>query len=559
MSDMVDLLPTTPAAVERALETAADAEQARERLSLILEATPELVSFADARANVLYINQAGRRMLGLGPEEDVTRLHASDLHPEWALARLILKAVPVLLRDGVWRGDSAYVARNGREIPVWQTILCHRGRDGAVDFLSTIAMDISDRKAAEGHQQLLIEATRLLGTTLDDETGPSKLVRFVVPRFADNCFVTLLDARGQLTEVAVAHADPVLEQRLLGGLHHPHPFQPRTPVGPHKVLRTGEPELVPDVTEIWLDFAYHDPEGRKLASEVAPRSVLLVPLRSRGRTFGLITFVMAASGRRFGPADFTLGQELGRRLALALDNARLYQTAQHAIHARDDVLGIVAHDLRSPLNAITTSASVLLRRPAEDEQLRRHLGLIQRSSQQMERLIQDLLDVTRLEAGNLVLEQRSEDVAALVKEASEMFDDAAREKQLRLECHVEEDVPAVYVDRFRVLQALSNLLGNALKFTPAGGSVTLRAARDGPDVRFSVSDTGPGIPEEQRAHVFDRFWQARETARAGAGLGLSIARGVVEAHGGRIWVDSRPGVGSTFSFTLPVASHEHMH
>jgi signal transduction histidine kinase len=331
-------------------------------------------------------------------------------------------------------------------------------------------------------------------------------------------------------------------------------------VGPHKVLCTGEPELVPDVTELWLEIAYEGPEGRKLALELAPRSVLLVPLRSRGRTLGLVTFAMAASGRRFGPADVTLGQELGRRLALAIDNARLYRTAQQAIRARDDVLGIVAHDLRSPLNAITTSASLLLRQPTQDEQLRRHLGLIRRSSQQMERLIQDLLDVTRIEAGNLVLEQRSEDVAALVKEASDMFDDAAREKQLRLECHVEEDVPAVYADRFRVLQVLSNLLGNALKFTPAGGMVTLRAARDGgPDVRFSVSDSGPGIPEEQRAHIFDRFWQARETAHTGVGLGLSIARAVVEAHGGRIWVDSRPGEGSTFSFTLPAASHEQMH
>ncbi|MCI0673392.1 MAG: HAMP domain-containing histidine kinase, partial [Myxococcaceae bacterium] len=170
-----------------------------------------------------------------------------------------------------------------------------------------------------------------------------------------------------------------------------------------------------------------------------------------------------------------------------------------------------------------------------------------------------LLDVSRLEAGSLTLERLSEDVASLVRKALESFQTPAQEKKLRLESAVEEGLPPVVADRRRVLQVLSNLLGNAVKFTPPGGRITLGAARTAEDVCFSVSDTGPGIPEEQREHVFDRFWQARKTAHAGAGLGLAIARGLVEAHGGSIRVESKVGEGSRFLFTLPVAAIEPLH
>jgi PAS domain S-box-containing protein len=545
--------PAQPHPLVHTFPTTFAFEGARERMWTILEAIPDLVGLSDAEGHVLYINPAGRRMLGLAESEDVTQLYVPDLHPEWAAAREVREGIPTALREGMWRSDSAYRGPGGHEIPVFMTLLCHRSADGRPEYFSCIGVDISAQKRMEEIQHLFNEATELLGSSLDEQATLGSLVRFVVPRFADSCVVALLDREGRFDDVAAAHVDARKEQLLRAAFHRRCTLDPRVPVGLHKVLRTGELELVPELNEYWVRAAVRSEGRRRVYAELGATSALITPLHLYDRTFGAITFVQGESGRRFGRQDAVFGQELTRRAALALENARLYQAAQQAIRTRDDVLGVVAHDLRSPLSTIATSASLVLRTQSLDDRGRRYLELITRSASRMEHLIQDLLDVTRLEAGNLAIESRSETAASLVEEARESMHLQAEQKQLVVESEVEDALPPVKADRRRVLQVFSNLLGNALKFTPPGGRILLRAARAGEDVRFSVSDTGPGIPAEQREHVFDRYWQARETAHAGAGLGLAIAKGLVEAHGGRIWVESTPGEGSTFSFTLPDA------
>jgi signal transduction histidine kinase len=172
----------------------------------------------------------------------------------------------------------------------------------------------------------------------------------------------------------------------------------------------------------------------------------------------------------------------------------------------------------------------------------------------MTRLISDLLDVTRLEAGSLVLQCQPEPADGLLREALELHHTVASERHLTLELDAPSSFPRVVCDRERILQVLGNLLGNALKFTPGGGRITLRCAQEGATARFTVSDTGPGIPPEQARHVFDRFWQAERRGKAGSGigLGLSIVKGLVEAHGGRTWVESTVGQGTAFHFDLPL-------
>ncbi len=553
--------PTTAdsSALERIPATTTELEEARERLWTIMAATPDLVCFSDSQGRILYMNAAGRRMLGLSAEEDVTQLFGPDIQARWAAALVIREGLPTALREGVWRGNSALLGPGGREIPVSQIIQCHKTAEGGVDFISTIAIDISAQKRMEGMQQLLDEATTFLGSSLEYEPTLENLVRFAVPRYSDWCMVSMLREDGLIEEVAVAHADAAKEQQLRTLLHRGRPMDPRVPVGIRNVLRTGELELTCDVTDVWLRAAIRNPERLHLLRGLGPKCALIAPLRARDRTFGTISLFQSESGRHFDTTDGAFAQELARRAALAIDHARLYEAAQQAIRTRDDVLGVVAHDLRSPLNTISTSASLLLRQGQAEERGTKHLELIQRTTERMDHLIQDLLDVSRLEAGSLTLERRSEDVASLVREALESFQTPAQEKKLRLESAVEEGLPPVVADRRRVLQVLSNLLGNAVKFTPPGGRITLGAARTAEDVCFSVSDSGPGIPEEQREHVFDRFWQARETAHAGAGLGLAIARGLVEAHGGSIRVESKVGEGSTFRFTLPLATVEPLH
>jgi len=255
--------------------------------------------------------------------------------------------------------------------------------------------------------------------------------------------------------------------------------------------------------------------------------------------------------------DLKVVEELGRRAALAVENARLYDEAQMATRARDDMLAIVAHDLRNPLNTIFMSAQFLGEIVAEGEHPTeaKQISIVRRAAERMNRLIQDLLEVKRIEGGNLTVERRDTDAASVVSEALDLLRPIAAASSLTLDAAISPDTPRVSVDPPRIQQVLSNLIGNAIKFTPAGGQIILGTESGDKEARFVVTDTGPGIPPDQLPHIFGRFYQGKRTDRRGIGLGLAIAKGIVEAHGGRIWVESQLGKGSSFYFTVPSADN----
>jgi signal transduction histidine kinase len=255
--------------------------------------------------------------------------------------------------------------------------------------------------------------------------------------------------------------------------------------------------------------------------------------------------------------DLDLAIDLARRAAAAVDNARLYAAAQRATRSRDDMLAIVSHDLRNPLSTIQLSAQLLMDLHAEGATvpLVQQLGVIRRSVDRANALIRDLLDVSRIESATLMVDTAPLDARELLRELADEFAPLARDRGLALDVGwAGEGDATVLADRERIVQVLSNLVGNALKFTPRGGTVGIRAEPKGHDVCFSVRDSGIGVPAEHLPHLFDRFWQARQHRRAGAGLGLYIVKGIVEAHGGTITVDSAPQAGTTFSFTVPTPS-----
>lgn len=240
----------------------------------------------------------------------------------------------------------------------------------------------------------------------------------------------------------------------------------------------------------------------------------------------------------------------------AAEHAPLDRRAREAIDLRDELLAVVSHDLRNPLSTISICTALLadmLPRQARTREVMRRLDVIRRSVDQMDRLIQYLLDAARAEAGRLELEPHDFRLAPLLAEALLTLRPLATEKGQRLEIAVSDGVPPVRADRHRTMQVISNLVGNAIKFTPPGGRIVVRAWRSGRNAVVCVEDSGSGIAPEDLPHIFDRFWQARHDRRTGAGLGLAIARSIVEAHGGRIWVESRPGQGARFLFTLPGA------
>ena len=243
--------------------------------------------------------------------------------------------------------------------------------------------------------------------------------------------------------------------------------------------------------------------------------------------------------------------EIARRAAIAVENASLYETAQREVQARQDLLSTVSHDLRNPLSTIVMSAQLLQASPPGADRTK-PLEMILRSAHRMNRIIADLLDIASIESGRMTVDLRRHAVAPLVREAVEIHRLFAETKAIRLEGAVTTEGMAVECDPGRVLQVLGNLIGNAIKFTPEGGVVTVRAERRDTEALFSVEDSGPGVPADEVPDIFDRFWQAKKTARLGTGLGLSIAKGLVEAHRGRIWVESTPGKGATFFVAIPL-------
>jgi PAS domain S-box-containing protein len=241
------------------------------------------------------------------------------------------------------------------------------------------------------------------------------------------------------------------------------------------------------------------------------------------------------------------------RAALALEQSARGE-AERATRARDDVLAIVAHDLRNPIHTIALCTEALLGQTAESHDRRRSIGVIKRCAKTMERLIADLLDVARIEAGTLSVRREPVELQALITDTLEQFEGEGLARQVAIRSEIQAGLPVVVGDRERLMQVLSNLLGNALKFTPEGRKITVQAMMAGVAVRISVEDAGSGIAEADLPHIFDRYWQASRQGSAGAGLGLAICQGIVEAHGGRIWATSTLGRGTTVSFTLPSVS-----
>ncbi len=291
-------------------------------------------------------------------------------------------------------------------------------------------------------------------------------------------------------------------------------------------------------------------------SEIADmQTYLAMPLIHTGQIIGAITlhFKEAAA---LGAADRPFTSLLAQVTATALARARSYdteqekrKTAEFIAQAREEVLGVVAHDLRNPLSLIVTSTE-LLEENLEPERRQQILEIAKRAGRQMNRLIGDLLDTVQMQSGKLSLDVEELAVAAILRQTDETFHPRAEKRHILLTVILPDDDLFVRADPLRVQQVLGNLVGNALKFTPVDGNVTVRSVAGENEVTFHVTDSGPGIPQEQVPHLFEQFWQARHDNR-GVGLGLTIAQGIVSAHGGRIWCDSAVGTGSTFSFTLP--------
>lgn len=567
------LLVTSRDTTERIrTEQALRASEERYRRFFEEDLTGDFVSTPDGR--LLACNSAFAEILGFASVADALAADPQSLYPDPRTRELVLER---LRRDGIVKRLQLELRRlDGRCVHVVENVVGVFDEAGELVEVRGYLFDITEQKrladernellmrersaraAAEAAQRrtaFLAEIGNALDASLDYRSTLGKLARLLVPRAADYCLIDERTAEGGSQRVATAHVDPKLESLLLPHeTNAPDADAARHPV--MQVLRTGRPVLVPEMTEAAFDAIGHDTPHREQLRRLGLVSYMIVPLVARGRILGAVTLCASSSGRRYGREDLELMEAVARRAALAVDNARLYGAAQQAARAREEVLAFVSHDLRNPLATILLNASALMELIPEERlypEEREQLAWIARSSEQMNALIQDLLDVTRIESGRLPLRLQTTSVEQILAEAWGLLQPLAAERGLVLERELPAGLASVRADRERVVRVLSNLVGNAIKFTAAGGRIRLAVEPLGAELRFSVADTGTGIAAEHQAHLFDRYWHGWRMPRSGNGLGLTIARALVEAHGGRIWFESTEGVGTTFFFTLPVA------
>jgi PAS domain S-box-containing protein len=528
-------------------------QETEERYRMVIEATNSAIWDWDIASGGILWNGQSHELLRYSPGEMGSSIAwwYDHLHPEDR--QPVISGLEAVLEGAgkSWSHEHRFLRGDGAYATVLNCCSVMRDKHGRAVRVIGSMMDITDRKRQVETQRFLARASTLLDESLDAEVTLTNVARLAVPELSDCCLVDLVGDGGELHRVAAAHTDPAQEKLLLdhdrvweSTSRHRHPVA--------RVVRSRTSVLIPEMEEQTDDGQGHWTEYQQSGLSPGFRSLLIVPLIAYDRVLGAITLAATGSGRRFGPVDLHVVEDLARRAATAVEHAKLFQDAQDAIRARDEILGVVSHDLKNPLNVIQLTTSFLLEQ-AEDRRSDnvQKLALIQRASGQMNQMVQDLLDISSLEAGRFLLAPVDQDVTSMVAEAKALLRPIAEQKSVSFECSVEEHLTTLRIDTHRMLRVISNLVGNAIKFTPAGGTVTLTAERAGDEVRFTVVDTGPGIPAEHLSHVFDRYWQARAGDRRGAGLGLAIAKGVVEAHGGRIWAESPSGGGAVFVFTVP--------
>jgi PAS domain S-box-containing protein len=515
----------------------------------------EAVIAIDARSHITFFNPAAQSMLGYGqdmvlgtPLRDVLDVRHSDgtLVPEerCPICRVLQTGLPFR------SNDCSFGAHGRAPFPVTCSASPMKDETGVTGVVLAFS-DVLELKRLAEQQRFLAETGATLAKALDYAHTLAALARAAVPFLADVCIIDELCADGTIRRREVVVAEP--HRSDLEATVRRHTPRRTDDSAQARALATGTSTLLDDASRLLTDHVARDEAHAEAMRAGGLESMIVVPLRARGHNFGAISLVRVDPRRRYTADDLVFVEEVAARASFVIDNARMHDEAQRAASERQGILAVVTHDLRNPLSAILMTTEALIKDrtgPTVDTRLE----LVRRSATRMDRMIRDLVDVASVDAGRLSIEVRAESLRALCVEALETVRHVAQARSLTLQMHPLPDDLRVLCDRERILQVIVNLLGNALKFTAARGTITLRGTREDDRARITVEDTGVGIAPERIAHVFERNWQAPETARMGMGLGLFISKGIVEAHGGTIDVESEVGRGSRFSFTVPLAA-----
>lgn len=528
------------------LEDVSDSEHELRMLRELLRSVEEAVLVLDANRAIRYANHRAQQLL-LGAEIPldlpIGTFVTGEAHDQFVQAHRAALLGP----EGAGVHRLELTAATGRRFLAEVCFVHLKGLEGSRPQVGVLARDVEVTEAHLLDQRLLAEASELFASSLDPEETLEHLVQLMFSTGADCFCIDLLvegGARRQRVGAVQRHLEPLLS--TLG-----RPLDPAVSKLAREVLEEGVLLSSDAFGSSAMEVLFPGAEDRKVAEALGVKAWTLVPLIARGRPLGVITVF---SNRRIveGQRHEYVLRNLAGRAALAMENARLFSDAQAATVAREQLLRVVAHDLRTPLQSVRLASELTLRKLANGgTPSRGPIEAIGRAALRMDRLIGDLVDWARIGTGSLSVELEPIDVPSLLDEVMETV--RPQVSQHELQRRVLPRIPEVMGDRVRLIQVLVNLVSNALKFTPPGRRVVLTATATPSGVLFAVDDEGPGLDVEQQARIFEPFTQLSPGDRRGLGLGLTISKGLVEAQGGRIEVRSRPGEGSRFSFTLPLA------
>jgi PAS domain S-box-containing protein len=527
-----------------------------EQLRLILEGIKEYAVFlVDPEGRMATWNPGVERVKGYRAEEFIGQPFSMLFTPEDQREGKPERELKQAASEGKVEEEGIRMRKDGTRFEAEVVLRALRDEVGHLLGFVKVTRDITKRKHGEENLRFLSEASTTLTSSLEVQATLDALAKLSVPHLADWCTVDMHVKDGRLLRVGAAHVSADKVQRLFALDHKAPPLAPKASEGQGYVLRTGKPELRAQVTDGDLQRMARDEAHLRLLREVGLTSWLIVPLNRRDRTVGAITFARAEAGRPFLPEDVSLAEEVARRASLAVDNALLYRESREAIRLRDEFLTVASHELKTPLTVFRLQME-LLERGLDEASRRQVAGRLASARQQVGRLhalVESLLDVSLLAEGGLSLEPSPVDLGKLVHETLGTLQDEFRRTGSEVTFEARSEVMGQW-DAARLAQSIKHLLTNAARYG-AGKPVHVRVEVEGDKARVRVQDEGIGIAPEHLEHIFERFGRAvSERNYGGLGLGLYVTRRIIEAMGGAVRVESRPGQGSLFTLELPLHS-----
>lgn len=531
-------------------------ESDRHYRQIVQSAVDYAIVGSDVQARVTSWNEGARRIMGWTEAEMLGQTLHVFFAPEDVAGGAVELEMATARNHGRAMDERWHLRKGGERFWASGELMPLKDEAGALAGYVKILRDRTDERRQQRDLTFLAEASAELASLSDYQATLDKIAHLAVPRFADWCAVDIVGEGGSLQRVAVAHADPAKEQ-VARDLHRrflPGPDWMKG-AGPWHVLRTGQIERAEELTDEMLARTIVNADYLAALRSLGMRSYLGVPLAVRGKTLGVVSFVTAESRRRYTAQDEALALDLARRAAVAIENANLLRALQESDRAKDVFLATLAHELRNPLAPVWNGLSIIKRAPDDADRVQQVADMIERQVGQLARLVDDLLDVSRITTGKIELKKQPTDLAVILHSAIETSRPHMEAAGHKLAVSLPDEPAHIEADPVRLAQVFSNLLNNAAKYTRPGGNIDLIVEARPAHMVVRVRDNGAGIPPDMLGKVFSLFTQVThpaERAQGGLGIGLSLVEGLVRLHGGTVEARSEGlGKGSEFIVCLP--------